>query len=84
MSTRRKPGDWIRPKPDAGMCGDSSRLLAQIQPETDPMHCFRDCGDRACREWATLWTEPDPESGNKRHVLCHVSECEMDDAEAGK
>ena len=64
------------------MCGESARLRAQIQPEdpADEMGCVL-CDDPLCREWATLWTEPDPEHDNARWPLCHVSECEMHDTE---
>ena len=78
MSKRRKPGDWIRPLPGAGMTGDADRLLAQIQPEENPDFCCL-CDDPECREWATLWTEPDPQVAGKRHMLCHVSECQIND-----
>ena len=62
------------------MVGESARLLAQIQPETDLLPCTLDCDDPDCVEWSTLWTEPDPAADGRRHVLCHVSECEMNDA----
>ena len=81
MSTRRQAGDWVRLTPGAGMCGDSGRLRAQIVAELDPSPCFV-CDDEMCTEWATLWTEPDPDAGGTRHTLCHVSECEMFDDKA--
>lgn len=85
MSKRRQAGEWVRCKPNAGFVGDSNRLRAQIQPEEDkywqPCFGLNGCVDPACREWATLWTEPDPESNGESHMLCHVSECEMEDAQ---
>jgi hypothetical protein len=78
MTKRRKPGDWVRLSPNAGFVGASNRLLAEIQPEDDPEPCCL-CNDPECREWSTLWTEPDPENGGQQWVLCHVSECEMCD-----
>jgi len=81
MSKRRKPGEWVRLLPNSGFVGESNRLLAQIQPEDDPIPCFL-CEDKECTEWATLRTEPDPQDNNKRHVLCHISECQMLDANA--
>jgi hypothetical protein len=80
MSKRRQAGEWVRLIAGAGFCGDSARLKAEIQPEPwdGATPCFL-CDEAACREWATLWTEPDPQANGKRHVLCHVSECEMED-----
>ena len=77
MSTRRKPGDWVHLSCNAGFVGESNRLKAEIQPEENPAPCFM-CHDPDCIEWATLWTEPDPQNG-KRYTLCHVSECQMFD-----
>ena len=77
MSERRQPGDWVRLGPGVGFVMESDRLRAEIQPETDPDPCMLDCGDPKCREWATLWTAPDPQHGDKRHALYHVSECQM-------
>lgn len=79
MSKRRKIDDWVRLLPNVGFVGESDRLRAQIQPEDDPGECFL-CNDPDCREWANLWTEPDPETG-LRYSLCHVSECQMLDTE---
>ena len=77
MSKRRQREDWVRPKPNAGFVGESDRLKAQIVVD-DYGPCFL-CDDPKCKEWATLWTEPDPENDNKRHMLCHVPECQMED-----
>jgi len=85
MSIRRKPGDWVWLRPGAGFTGEANRLRAQIQDQgSEP--CFRviQCRDSNCREWATLWTDLDPQHGGQRHILCHVSECEMLDAPEGK
>mgnify|MGYP001558974136 CR=1 FL=1 len=81
MSIRRKAGDWVWLRAGAGMTGESTRLKAELQPEGDDDHapCRYNCGDPGCREWYTLWTERDPKGSKKRHVLCHVSECEMFD-----
>ena len=76
MSQRRHAGDWVRLQAGAGMRGDSARLKAQIEPRSDDCPCFL-CDDPECKDWATLWTEPDPEARGTRHTLCHVSECEM-------
>jgi hypothetical protein len=67
------------------MTGCSARLKAQIVYEDHPDHpppCFHlnGCQDPECKEWSTLWTEPDPMDDHNRHVLCHVCECEMFDA----
>jgi len=80
MSKRRKPGDWVWLSASSGFVGESDRLKAQIQPEEKSYeaYCFL-CDDNDCREWATLWTEPDPANNGRRSVLCHVSECEMFD-----
>ncbi len=77
MSMRRNAGDWVWLAPNSGFIGESNRLRAQIQPEEDYEPCFL-CEDPDCREWSTLWTEPDPKTG-KRYTLCHVSECQMFD-----
>ena len=86
MSKRRNAGEWVWLKPNAGFCGESNRLKVEIQPEDDenskkygPEKCILDCGDPNCREWVNVWTEPDPEDNDERHLLCHVSECQMCD-----
>jgi len=77
MSIRRKPGDWVWVKAGTGFTDESNRLKVEIQDQgCSP--CFL-CNDPECTEWDTLWTEPDPENSNKRHMLCHVAECEMFD-----
>jgi hypothetical protein len=73
MSTRRNAWDWV------WLVGESNRLKAEIQPERDRSPCMLRCGDADCDEWATLWTEPDPLHNGQRHVLCHISECQMFD-----
>jgi len=60
------------------MVGESNRLMAQIRDD-GYNYCMSNCGDPECKEWATLWTEPDPKHDGKRHMLCHVNECEMFD-----
>lgn len=91
MSKRREPGEWVRLRAGAGFCGESDRLRAQIVGEDGHSACLfsgmdyappLNCDDSECREWSTLITEPDPQNGGKQHYLCHVSECEMGDAEA--
>ncbi len=81
MSERRTTGDWVWLTPGAGMTGDANRLKAEIKQEKnkDPSRCVLDCGDPGCREWRTLWTEPDPDACDRRYMLCHVSECQMHD-----
>ena len=85
MSKRRNPGDWVWLAPNSGFVGESDRLKAEIQPEeeADWSPCMSGCDDPNCREWANLWTEPDPEREGKRHTLCHVSECQMFDEPRG-
>ncbi len=82
MSTRRNAGDWVWLAADAGFVGDSSRLQVEIQPEGVWTECPL-CNDPKCREWDTVWTEPDPELNGHRHVLYHVSECQMFDEPQG-
>lgn len=77
MSKRRQVGDWVWLSPNSGFIGESNRLRAEIRPG-DPAPCFI-CDDKECKEWSDLWTEPDPLNDNKRHLLCHVSECQMSD-----
>ena len=81
MSKRRHPGEWVRLSKNAGFVSESDRLLAEIQPESDDLWspCMLSCDDDDCREWATLWTEPDPQHDGRRWTLCHVSECQMFD-----
>ena len=82
MSTRRKLGDWVWLRPGAGFVGESWRLKAEIVQGGDGDElppCFV-CDAPDCREWYTLWIEPDPQTG-KRYPLPHVSECEMFDAQ---
>lgn len=81
MSIRRKAGDWVWLRAGAGMVRESARLKVELQAEADndPFSCGLRCGDPKCVEWSDVWTEPDPQQGNKRHALYHVSECEMFD-----
>jgi len=81
MSKRRKPGDWVWPSPGSGYIKNSNRLRVEIQPEDEDAfdYCDLDCGDPDCRCWATTLTEPDPEREGYRHMLTHVSECQMHD-----
>jgi hypothetical protein len=83
MSKRRKAGEWVRLGPCSGFVLESDRLRAQIQPEADGEWepCLLGCGDPDCREWVTLWTEPDSLHGGRRWPLYHVSECQMIDTE---
>jgi hypothetical protein len=78
MSHRRTAGDLVWLRPYSGFVGESHRLRAEIQPEAggDPPPCVL-CSDQECREWTDLLTEPDPQHGNHRNPLCHVSECQM-------
>jgi hypothetical protein len=79
MSKRRKAGEWVWLEPNSGFVGESDRYKAEIQPEEEPYSdypCMLDCGDRECREWATLLTAP---VDGKRFELYHVSECQMRD-----
>jgi len=84
----RKPHDKVWLGPGAGMTGEAARLQVEILPEEfdgrDPLPCMLDCGRPGCREWSTVWTVPDPEANGKRHVLCHISECEMFDEPQGE
>ena len=79
MSKRRNAGEWVWLPPNCGFVGTSHKLRAEIQREAvcDEMPCFL-CDDPACREWGTLWTEPDADG--KRYPLYHVCECQMLDA----
>jgi len=80
MSKRRSAGEWVWLQKYSGFVVESNRLKAEIQPEEDNdwMPCSF-CDDPECREWSNLWTEPDPQCDGKRHLLCHVSECQMHD-----
>lgn len=80
MSERRKAGDIVRKAPNAGFLGETGGLW-QIQPEDDPWSCVLECGDPECSEWATLW-EVDAAGKPTGKVACHVSECEMLNADA--
>lgn len=75
MSKRRKTGEWVWLKPYSGFVAESNRYKAEIIGlESDTDSCCMLCGDSKCREWPTLWTE---EINGKRHMLCHVCECQM-------
>lgn len=78
MSKRRKIGDRVWLKPMTGF-GASHGEWATI-PDTEgnrqePAPCIW-CNDPECREWVDCWTEAGANA-------CHVSECEMFDAEQG-
>ena len=81
MSRRRAVGEWVRLGQGVGFVGDSDRLRAEIQSDGQSPWCLLNCGDDECWGWARLLTEPDPEAGGERHMLCHVSECQMSDCE---
>jgi len=80
MNKRRQAGEWVWLSANCGFVGESNRLKAEIQPDDEAgLNYCELCGDDGCREWATLLTEPDPLHEGKRHMLCHVSECQMFD-----
>lgn len=83
MSKRRKGGDRVRLLPNSGFLSDSDRLPATIKDEPDWRWepCLLECGDPDCREWETLWSDPDPDQDGMRWPLYHVSECQMLDPE---
>jgi hypothetical protein len=78
MSKRRKAGEWVRLAACSGFCSESDRLPAEIGTDGSAP-CMLGCDDPECVEWVTLHTAPDPEHGGQRHMLCHVSECQMFD-----
>jgi len=86
MPKKRKPGEWVSLSSNQGFVGDSDRLRVQILEESDPPPSMEICcetGERCGgREWSNLMTEPDPLNNGKRHLLCHVCECQMSDCEA--
>lgn len=73
MSRRRNVGEWVWLKPNSGFVGNS-HILRAIIFNGEPEPCMI-CNDPECQEWPTLLTERD-ERGAK-HMLCHVSECQM-------
>ena len=73
--SKRKVGDWVWLKPNAGFVGDSHLAIAQIQDDGNAPCPL--CDDENCVEWSTLHTECDADG--QRSMLCHVSECEMFD-----
>ena len=81
MSIRRKEGDWVWLKANCGFTSASNLLKAEIMGDDhgclSPCFGINGCDDKDCKEWSTLWTEPD--QNGERHMLCHVSECEMFD-----
>lgn len=77
MSTRRKPGEVVRKRENAGFSGHAG--IGVIPEGSEPDECMLGCGDRDCKEWPDLWPCDEngkPTGGN----WCHVSECEMSDA----
>lgn len=87
MSIRRKAGDIVTKRANAGFIG-ATGLSWQIQgnPEATPESevngmawCPMKCGDDDCFEWFTLW-EIDSSGMPTGRVACHVCECEMGEA----
>lgn len=88
MSKRRSAGDWVWLRSGAGFTDESNRLKVEILANTEENNrlmkyfgapCMLFCGDNECIEFTEVLTEPDPEYDNKRHILYHVSECQMFD-----
>ena len=76
VSTRRKPGEIVWKRANAGFTGVAGRAV--IAPDSEHVKCVLDCGDPDCREWLDLW--PIAADGYPiGTVWYHVSECEMDD-----
>lgn len=74
MSTRRKAGDIVWKRENAGFSGRAG--LGVIPEGSEPDECMLGCGDPDCREWPDLW--PCDEAGKPTgENWCHVSECEM-------
>ena len=73
MSKRYKKGDWVLVSGIVGFVQLDKPRKAQIVDDYY-QECLprEDCDDPDCKEWGTLVTE-------NGIVLCHVSECEMED-----
>jgi hypothetical protein len=78
MSKRRKAGEIVWKKANAGFIGQPSLVIIQPEAEDDAESCMLDCGDRDCREWATC-LRCDATGKPLGGAACHVSECEMED-----
>lgn len=79
MSQRRKVGDIVRKKPNAGFLGEPGGLWRIADDGCEPW-CVLECGDDECVEWFTLH-EVDADGRPTGRVACHVSECEMLDVD---
>jgi len=91
LENEKKPrfgkGQWVRVEPGQGFVGESDRLRAEIVD--DPEELIEQFGFLWCMnhpgcgcasegfEHPNLMTEPDPQNGGKRHLLCHVCENKM-------
>lgn len=67
MSKRRRPGDVVIKRPNAGFIGEPM-VITIFDHGCAP--CILGCGDDDCNEWYTSY-------GPEGEVICHVSECEM-------
>lgn len=76
MSKRRKAGDIVWKRENAGFVGEAGRV--EIQPDDDHSPCMLDCGDPECREWVGCFAV-NAAGEYTGGVACHVSECEMSD-----
>lgn len=79
MSKRRKIGDLVWKRENAGFCGVAGRGVIPYGSMPEP--CFI-CDDPECQEWTDVLPcdcDGAPTGGN----WCHVSECQMSDAPDG-
>jgi hypothetical protein len=81
MSKRRKIGDKVIKKENAGFIG--AKLVCMIPDYPENQNCdercfhINGCTDENCIEWPTLVVLN--KDGNEDGIACHVSECEMED-----
>lgn len=79
MSKRRSPGEIVRRTPGSGFCGSSDPEFVRVPDDPEEIdYCMLDCGDPLCREYANLKVLGGPHDGK---TLCHIAECQMEDAE---
>jgi hypothetical protein len=78
MKTRFEPGDRFNKKPYAGFVGEAIPNCYIPFEDNDPDPCFL-CEDPKCREYPNCWILD--ENGTTIGHLCHVSECQMEEAD---
>ena len=86
MTKRRKPGDIVWKRENAGFVGQPAYIRIEPEMEGEDAPPCMICDDYDCSEWSNCTALPGETleearissgQGERLGVACHVSECEM-------